>query len=65
MAEDYLNIDVNIETDVTFWATDGSIETTSKPVAGGKMMKKTKRKELSKTQRWNANSNLTVNSLKK
>jgi hypothetical protein len=39
---DYLNIDVNIETEANFEATDESIETTSRPVAKRKMMKKTK-----------------------
>lgn len=54
MAEDYLNIDANTETEATFEATDESIETTSRPVAKRKMMKKTKTKEFSKKQRWNA-----------
>jgi hypothetical protein len=50
--EDFLNIDANVETEATIQEVNGSVRTTSQPIAKRKIMRK--KRESPKNSRWNA-----------
>jgi hypothetical protein len=59
-AEDYLNIDAEIETEAAIVETTTSLRITGKERKRKMMRKKKRKKDLPKNQLWNANSNRIV-----